>query len=60
MHVDLICPYINDIRQYKPVSDIIEINFSLAYMKIIDPVMGWLEIDEVLIYILDEVTSCNY
>ena len=57
VHADLIDPYINSIRQYHMGGAIIESNFSLYCMAMIDPAKGWLEIVEVLTYDIYEVTG---
>ena len=44
VHVDLIGPYINSIRQHQPGGTVIRNNSSLTCMKMIDTTTGWFEI----------------
>ena len=44
VHVDLICPYRNSMRQQKLRGTIIRNNVILTFMKIIDPTTGWFKI----------------
>ena len=41
VHVDLVLPYSNSIRQQKLVGATINNNISLACMMIFDPATGW-------------------
>ena len=59
VHVDLIVPYSKSIIQQHPCGAIFNNNFSLAFMTMIDPDMGWFEFFKVLTYDLDEVTGGN-
>ena len=59
VHLDLIGPYSKSIRQQHPGGAIIKNNFSLAFMTMIDPYMGWFEIFKVPTFYLYEVTSGN-
>ena len=47
VHVDLIGTYINSIRQPHPGSAIINKNFSLTCMAMIDPITDWFEIFQI-------------
>ena len=44
VHVDLIGPYSNSIRQQQPGGTVIRKNASLTCMAMIDPFKGWFEI----------------
>ena len=57
VHIYLICPYINSIRQQQPGGAIISKNASLTCMTMIDPATGWLEMVEIPKFDLDEVTT---
>ena len=59
VHVYLIVPYFKYIRQYHPGSAIIKNNFSLTFMKMIVPDMGWFEIVKVPTFDLDQVMGNN-
>ena len=59
VHVDLIGPYSNSIRQHQPGGAIIKDNVSLACMITIDPATDWFEIFKIPTYNLDEVTGVN-
>ena len=59
VHVDLINPYSNSIRQHQPGGAIIKDNVSLACMITIDPATDWFEIFKIPTYNLDEVTGVN-
>ena len=54
MHVDLIVPYSESIRQQKPGGSIIINNVSLTCMTMVNPATGWFEIVKVPTYGLDE------
>ena len=60
VHVDLINPYSNSIRQHQLEGDIIKDNISLTCMKTINPATRWFEIVNIPTYNLNEVTSGNY
>ena len=47
VHVDLIGPYINSIRQQHPGGILIRNNSNLTYMTMIDPATGWFNIVEI-------------
>ena len=59
VHVDLIGPYSNSIRQHQPGGAIVRKNFSLTFMKIIDPTKGWFEIVGIPMFNLHKVTASN-
>ena len=57
--VDLIGPYSKSIRQQHLGGAIINNNFCLAFMTIIDPAIGWFEIFKVPMFDIFEVTGGN-
>ena len=59
LHIDLIDLYINAIRQHHPVGSIINNYFSINYMKIVSPDMGWFEIFKFLTFNLDYLMIRN-
>ena len=59
VHVDLIGPNSNSIRQQQTGGTIIWNNYSLNWMTIIDPSTGWFEIVEILTFEINEVTAGN-
>ena len=59
VHVDLIGPYRESIRQQQIDSKVICKNASLTYMKIIDPTTGWFKIVEIPTFDLEEVALSN-
>ena len=59
VHVDLIVTYSKFIRQHQPGGAIINNNFSITCMPMIEPATGWFEIVEVPMFDLNEVTEGN-
>ena len=59
MHVDLIDPYSNSIRQHQPGGTVICNNSSITYMTMIDPTTGWFEIVKIPTFDLNEVVIGN-
>ena len=59
MHVDLIGPYIESIRQQQPGGTTIFNNSSLTCMMIIDPATGCLDIVKIPTFDLNEITIGN-
>ena len=59
VHIYLICPYSNSIRQQQPGGAIIKKGMSLTCMTIIDPTKGWFVIFEVPCFYLDELARVN-
>ena len=57
--MDMLGTYIKSIRQHKMGGDIIKNNVCLAFMPIIEPTTGWVEIVEVPTFNLDDVTGGN-
>ena len=59
IHVDLIGPYRNSIRQQHPGGATIKNNVSLTYMRTIDPTTGWFGIVKVPAFDLEDVAAGN-
>ena len=59
VNVHLIVTYSKYIRQHHTGGTIIKNNVSLTCMMMIEPKTGWLEIFEIPMYNLDEVTGGN-
>ena len=59
VHVNLIGPYINSSRQHNPGGAIMQKDYSLTCMTMIDPATGWFDIVEIPSFDLDEVTAGN-
>ena len=59
MHVYLICPYSNSIRQHNLGGATIKNDASLNSMMWINPDTGWFEITKVPMFDLDEVMGSN-
>ena len=59
LNVDLVGTYSKSIRQQQLGGAIINNNFSLACMTVINPTTGWFEIFKVPSFDLDEVTDGN-
>ena len=55
----MIVSYIKSIIKQQPGGSIIQNNFSLTCMKMIDPAMGWFKIVKILTYGLDDITGSN-
>ena len=59
VHMYLIVPYSNSIRQHQPGGTIINNNVSFVCKMMIYPIMSWFEIVKVPKYDLYEVTGGN-
>ena len=59
VHVDLIVPYINSIRQQQLGRTVILNNSSLTYMMMIDPATGWFVIAKIPTFDLERVALGN-
>ena len=59
VHTDLIGPYAITAKQFQTDGSIIDKEFSLTCMTMIDPVTGWFEIVEIPSYIVDDVKNKN-
>ena len=59
VHVELIGPYSKHIRQQNPGGAIINNNFILTCMKMIDPATSWFEMFKVPTYEIGEVMGVN-
>ena len=59
VYVYMIGTYNKYIKQQQPVGSIIKNNIILAWMKMINPAIGWFEIVKVPTFDLDEVTGVN-
>ena len=59
MHVDLIGPYKNSIRQQQSRGANIKNGVVLTSMNIIDPAMGWFDIVKVLMFDIDNAMGGN-
>ena len=59
VHLYLIGPYSNYIRQQKPGGTVIRNNYSITCMTMIDPDTGWFKIFEIPKFELKEVTLGN-
>ena len=59
LHVYLIGPYIKSIIQQHTGGTIIQNNYSLTFMKVIDPATGWFDIVEIPMFAIKEVALVN-
>ena len=60
VHIELVVPYANYIRQQHPGGAITKKDVILTFMKIIDPDTGWLEVAKVPCFNLEKVVPKGF